>query len=153
MGQVSRHGANWSGTIVIRYFCASPPSLAASICTWVRFVGTLSHPTATQINSMRCQTSMLTHRGSTFISSTEGGKPMDALGLENPPIPPPQIPCRPDSPRCAVIKGEPAPLLLASFVYLQLELCPALLGPCTDVLCYVSFQTEYLCVWSAALFG
>lgn len=124
---------------------------AVSICMRVRFEGTLTHPTATQINSVRCQTSMLTHGGSTFTSYTEGGKPTDALGLETPPNFPPSAAGL--TPPSAVIKGEPAPLLLASFVYLPLELCPPLLGPCTDVLCYVSFQTEYLCVWSAALFG
>lgn len=88
-------------------------------------------------------------RGSMFSSYTIGGKPTEALGLENPPISP--IRCGSDSPPSAVIKGEPAPLLLGSFVYLPLELRLPLLGPCTDVLCYVSFQTEYLCVWSAAV--
>lgn len=84
---------------MISYFCASPPALAASICIRVRFEGTLTHPPATQINSVRCQTSMLTHGGSTFTSYTEGGKPTDALGLETPPQFPP-IRCRPDSPLC-----------------------------------------------------
>lgn len=53
----------------------------------------------------------------------------------------------------AVMKGEKAPLLLASFVYLPSELHPAPLGPCSNVFCYVSFQTEYLCVWSLVVFG
>lgn len=100
---------------------------------------------------MKCQTSMLTHRRSMFSSYTKGGKPTKALGSEDPPIPPPhptpQPRCRPDSPlRCDKRRG--APLLLASSVYLPLELHPPLSGPCTDVFCYVSFQTEYLCVWS-----
>lgn len=90
---------------------------------------------------------MLTHRGSMFSSYTKGGKPT-AMGLENP-IPP--LTAGP-APPSAVIKGEEHLYYLPP-VYLPLELHPPLSRPCTDVFCYVSFQTEYLCVWSAALFG
>lgn len=93
---------------------------------------------------------MLTHSEDTLVKYTAGGKPSEALGLENPTLP---SPLQPQLPPSAVMKGEKAPLLLASFVYLPSELHPALLGPCSNVFCYVSFQTEYLCVWSLAVFG
>lgn len=57
----------------------------------------------------------------------------------------PHIRCslrRAQLPLSAVMKGEQAPGLLGSFVYLPSELHPASLGPCSDVFCYVSFQTE-----------
>lgn len=91
-----------------------------------------------------CCAAMLTHSKDTLVKCTAGGKPSEALRLENP--------TGLTSPS-AVMKGEKAPLLLASFVYLPSELHPALLGPCSNVFCYVSFQTEYLCVWSPAVFG
>lgn len=88
---------------------------------------------------------MLTHTEDTSVKYTAGGKPSEALGLENPTL---ASPSRAQLPHCAVMKGEKAPLRLASFVYLPSELHPAPLGPCSNVFCYVSFQTEYLCVWS-----
>lgn len=110
--------------------CAWPPAQVASICMWVTFGGTLSHPTATQINSMRCQPSMLTHRRSMFSSYTKGGKPTEALGLEKPPIPPPRH--RPDSPLCCD-KRRGAPLLLPSCLF-TFRITPS------------SFWTMYWCV-------
>lgn len=88
---------------------------------------------------------MLTHSEDTSVKYTAGGKPSEALGLGNPTL---ASPSRAQLPPCAVMKGEKAPLRLASFVYLPSELHPAPLGPCSNVFCYVSFQTEYLCVWS-----
>lgn len=129
------------------WICAWIPAQVASICMWVTFGGTLSHPTATQINSMRCQ-SMLTHRGSMFSSYTKGGrwKTNGGTGVRK------SLPAAGPTPPSAVIKGEEH-LYYSPPVYLPLELHRPLSGPCTDVFCYVSFQTEYLCVWSAALFG
>lgn len=49
----------------------------------------MSHPRGTQINSVRCCTSMLTHSEDTLSNYTTGGKPTKALGLENPTLPSP----------------------------------------------------------------
>lgn len=93
---------------------------------------------------------MLTHSKDMLVKYTTGGKPSEALWVRKPHITLSLV--GPASPS-AVVKGEKAPLLLTSFVYLPSELHPALLGPCSNVFCYVSFQTEYLCVWSLAMFG
>lgn len=77
------------------------------------------------------------------IKATRVRKPQITLSFAGP------------APPSAAMKVERAPLLLADFffVYLPSELHPAPLGPCSNVFCYVSFQTEYLCVWSLAMFG
>lgn len=81
------------------------------------------------------------HRWWKTIRATRVRKPHINLALVGPTSP------------SAVMKVEKAPLLLASFVYLPSELHPALLGPCSNVFCYVSSQIEYLRVWSPTMFG
>lgn len=56
---------------------------------WAAFVSAVSHPRATQINSVRCCTAMLTHSEDTSVKYTTSGKPSEALGLENPTLPSP----------------------------------------------------------------